>query len=528
MQRRAYFSYVQGAHLPARRRARRHRLLRRPRHLGRGRVDARQGRRALHLHRRHRPVRRARHRLGARPRHGVRRRDRPPGRLPRGAGRGGPGRAGLRRVPHPLRRARLLQHHPARPGRHRHPAGAGDARGRRPDLGRRLDVQGQRHRAVLPLRPAGQPAPADLQAVAGRGLRLRARRPQGDVGVAARPRPALPGQHREGLLHRRQHLGRHPRGEDAGAPRHRHRDRRPDHGRAVLGPVGRDRRRGRHDRLRAGPPGDDQRQGVRLRRSTWCWRRTRSAAGTAWACRTRSRTGSSRPRAAASTRRPGMALLHAAYERLVNAIHNEDTAGELPQRGPAARPADVRGPLAGPAGADAARVAAALGRHGGHRRGDAAAAARRGLLDPRHHRPGAQLPPGQAVDGAHRGLRVRPGGPDRPADHAQPRHRRLARQARAVRRPRHGRQPRTRRSSAPPRRPRPADRRDARRAAPRPSPPAARSPTTTSCSTAPRWSPAPTDPLRLLATPMERLGWPPKSVATHRLGSAAVRRRSRG
>ena len=142
---------------------------------------------------------------------------------------------------------------------------------------------------------------------------------------------------------------------------------------------------------------------------------------------------------------PGMALLHAAYERLVNAIHNEDTARQLPQRGPAARPAAVRGPLAGPAGADAARVAAALGRHGGHRRGDAAAAARRGLLDPGHHRAGVQLPPGQAVHGAHRGLRVRPGRPDRPADHAQPRHRRLPRQARAVRRARHGRQPAARR-----------------------------------------------------------------------------------
>ena len=196
----------------------------------------------MHLHRRHRPVRRARHRLGVRPRAGLRRRDRPAGRLPRGAGRGGPGRAHLRCVPHPLRRPVLLQHHTARPGRHRHPAGPGDARGRRADLGRRLDLQGQRHRAVLPVRPARQPAPADLQALARRGVRLRARRPQGDVGVAARPRPALPRQHREGLLHRRQHLGRHPRGQDAGAPRRRHRDRGADHGRAVLGPVGRDRR----------------------------------------------------------------------------------------------------------------------------------------------------------------------------------------------------------------------------------------------------------------------------------------------
>ena len=96
----------------------------------------------------------------------------------RAAGRGGPGRAGLRRLPHPLRRPRLLQHHAARPGRHRHAAGARHARGRRRHLGRRLDVQGQRHRAVLPLRPAGQPRAAHLQAVAGRRLRHRARRPR--------------------------------------------------------------------------------------------------------------------------------------------------------------------------------------------------------------------------------------------------------------------------------------------------------------------------------------------------------------
>ena len=89
------------------------------------------------------------------------------------------------------------------------------------DLGRRLHLQGQRHRAVLPLRPARQPVPADLQAVAGRRLRHRARRPHGDVRVAGRARPALPRQHREGVLHRRQHLGRHPRGQAPRAPRHR-------------------------------------------------------------------------------------------------------------------------------------------------------------------------------------------------------------------------------------------------------------------------------------------------------------------
>src|ERR1700686_2138778 len=51
---------------------------------------------------------------------------------------------------------------------------------------------------------------------------------------APRPRPALPGQHGEGLLHRRQHLGRDPRGQGSGAPRCGDRDGQADHGCAVL------------------------------------------------------------------------------------------------------------------------------------------------------------------------------------------------------------------------------------------------------------------------------------------------------
>ena len=38
-------------------------------------------------------------------------------------------------------------------------------------LGRRLDLQGQRHRTLLPLRPAGERRAACLQAVAGRRVR---------------------------------------------------------------------------------------------------------------------------------------------------------------------------------------------------------------------------------------------------------------------------------------------------------------------------------------------------------------------
>ena len=89
---------------------------------------------------------------------------------------------------HPLRRADLLQHHPAGPGRRRHPARARHARRRRVHLGRRVDLQGQRHRAVLPLRPARQPEPADLQAVAGPGVRHRARGAPRDVGLAGAAR----------------------------------------------------------------------------------------------------------------------------------------------------------------------------------------------------------------------------------------------------------------------------------------------------------------------------------------------------
>ena len=94
-------------------------------------------------------------------------------------------------------------------------------------------------------------------------VRLRARRAARDEPVADLARSALPRQRREGLLHRRQHLGRHPRGEDARAPRRLPRDRPADHGRAVLGPGRGGRDRGRHGPLRPRPPGRRQRHDVR-------------------------------------------------------------------------------------------------------------------------------------------------------------------------------------------------------------------------------------------------------------------------
>ena len=80
-------------------------------------------------------------------------------------------RAPVRRVPRLERRQDLLQHDAARPRGHRHDARPRDARARCRHLGRRLDVQGQRHRALLPLRAPDEPRPSHLQAVARRPVR---------------------------------------------------------------------------------------------------------------------------------------------------------------------------------------------------------------------------------------------------------------------------------------------------------------------------------------------------------------------
>ena len=244
-------SREQGPDLPPRGRARRHRLLRRPRHLRRGRVDAREGRDPVHLHRRPRPVRRARHRQRARPRDAVRRRDRPRGRLPPQLVE--EGLAALACGAFHIRSGRpdVLQHHAAGPRRHRHAAGARDARRTACTSG----ATARRSRATTSsgsTATACSPTPTlriykpwlDADFVEELGGRAR------DEPVAHRARAALPRQPGEGLLHRRQHLGRHARGQDARAPRRVAGDRRADHGREVLGPGRRDRDRGRHRPLR--------------------------------------------------------------------------------------------------------------------------------------------------------------------------------------------------------------------------------------------------------------------------------------
>ncbi|MCK7501411.1 MAG: hypothetical protein MZW92_73565 [Comamonadaceae bacterium] len=101
---------------------------------------------------------------------GLRRREGAPDRLPRAAGGRGHRRASSA-APSTSRTAGATYFNTTPLGRA--VTGTvlvrGDAGGRRPHLGRRQHLQGQRHRALLPLRPARQPGAAHLQAVARPG-----------------------------------------------------------------------------------------------------------------------------------------------------------------------------------------------------------------------------------------------------------------------------------------------------------------------------------------------------------------------
>ena len=133
---------------------------------------------------------------------------------------------------------------------------------------------------------------------------------------------------------------------------------------------------------------------------------------------------------------PGMALLFVAYERLVNAIHNEATIDTYRVRGPSPGAAAVRGPLVRPPGIDAAPEPLELDRRRRDRRGHARAPPGRRLHAPRHGLRERDVPPRATLDGACRGRGVRAARPDRPAHDAAARHRGLAREARPLRRAR--------------------------------------------------------------------------------------------
>ena len=137
---------------------------------------------------------------------------------------------------------------------------------------------------------------------------------------------------------------------------------------------------------------------------------------------------------------PALALLHIAYERLVTAIHNENTIENYMTMGRRLGRLLVRGSLVRPPEPDVPRALVAVGRVGDLRRGHAAPAPRRRLLDRRHDRRQLHLPPRTAVDGARRGPGVRAARPDRSADDAQSRHHRQPHQARRLSQCRHAHQ----------------------------------------------------------------------------------------
>ncbi len=368
-------------------RARRHRLLRRPRHLRRRRLDARQGRGPVHLHRRHRPVRRARHRRRTRPRAGS---TAPSSPAPSTAA--------------PSWSRRAWPRWPAAPSTSAPAAGP----------------------TSTPRRSAApSPAPCwcarctrTASTSGATARRSRATTSSGSTATACWPTPSCASTSRGwtptsshelgGRAEMSQWLTEHDLpyrdsqekaystdaniwGATHEAKTLEHLDvsleiGRADHGREVLGPRRRDRDRGRHDPLRAGPSGGDQRHDVRRPgRAGPRGQRDR------WPARARHVRPDREPdhrgqvarhlRGARAWRCSGSPT-----SGCVNAIHNEDTHRELPRARPPARPAAVRGPLARPAGADAARVDPALDRLGGHRRGHPPAAPRRGLHDPAHRR----------------------------------------------------------------------------------------------------------------------------------------------
>ena len=125
---------------------------------------------------------------------------------------------------------------------------------------------------------------------------------------------------------------------------------------------------------------------------------------------------------------PGMALLFIGYERLVTGIHNEDTIEQYRENGRRLGRLLYQGRWFDPQALMLREIGAALGGARRHRRGDRRAPPRQRLLDPRHREPEPDLQARAADDGKGR-ERVLAAGPHRPADDAQPRHHRHARQA---------------------------------------------------------------------------------------------------
>ena len=143
-----------------------------------------EGRDPLRLHRQPRPARRARLRRHPAQGAAVRRREGAPDRLPR--------RSSSPKASPRCSAAPSTSPPPACTYFNTTPLGRAvtgtmlvrrDEGRRRQHLGRRQHLQGQRHRALLPLRPARQPGAAIYKPWLDQRVHRRARRPRGDVGV---------------------------------------------------------------------------------------------------------------------------------------------------------------------------------------------------------------------------------------------------------------------------------------------------------------------------------------------------------
>ena len=125
---------------------------------------------------------------------------------------------------------------------------------------------------------------------------------------------------------------------------------------------------------------------------------------------------------------PGMALLHIVYERLLSAIHNEDTLDIYFTLGRRLGRRALRGQVVRPRGADAQGRAHPLDRARGQRQRHPRAAPRRRLHPPQHRGGPHGLRARQALHGEG-GQRLHPGGPHRRARDAGPSPRRQPRAA---------------------------------------------------------------------------------------------------
>ncbi len=193
-----------------------------------------------------------------------------------------------------------------------------------------------------------------------------------------------------------------------------------------------DRARGRHGRAssRGGRSRSTARRSTTRSRSST--RPTPSAAATAWACPTRSRTASSRPSRAASTRRRAWRCCSSPTSGCSTPSTTRTRLANYHDAGPPARPAALRGPVARPAGAHAARVASSAGSRSVVT-GEVTVRLRRGedytILRHRRAQRFSYHPDKLSMERTETPA-FGPIGPHRPAHHAQPRHRRLAGQAR--------------------------------------------------------------------------------------------------